>query len=242
MPPVHDLTAEARRVVEEAALRGITLRVLGGVAVALVCPSTEREPLARSYKDLDLVGRRSERRDVDRILVDLGYRAGNEFNVLHGANRLLYWDDTNARQLDVLLDRFEMCHSLELSARLELDELTLPPADLLLTKLQVRETNERDLKDASALLLDAAIDSARVARVLASDWGWWRTATEVLDRVRAFASRLPEVERSHVHGTIDALRQRIDREPKSIAWRVRAKVGDRVRWYEEPEDDYESAI
>jgi hypothetical protein len=131
-----------------------------------------------------------------------------------------------------------MCHLLELGERLGGDGgLALDATDLLLSKLQVVETNERDLKDASALLLDCAIDDVRIAALLASDWGWWRTTTMVLERVERYAANagLDLGER------IAALRARIDAEPKSRRWRLRARVGERKRWYDLPEEDHAAA-
>lgn len=236
--PLADVSAEAVRVVREARRRGVTLRLIGGTAVAARCPSASRPPLARVYKDVDVVGRRSERVAVRNVLVELGYVPNDEFNLLQGDRRLLFWDAAHERQLDVLLDRFEMCHALELGRRLDLDDVTLTPADLLLTKLQVRETNERDLCDAVALLSDCEIDLDRVAAVLCSDWGWWRTAVEVLGRVEAFAGVLDSPERTRAEARIAALRKRVAREPKSLRWRARARIGERIRWYEEPDEEY----
>ncbi len=236
--PRADVLEEGERLVRAAAERGLTVRLLGGAAVAHLCPSARRAPLARPYKDVDLAGLRRERSELAALLGELGYDGRDEFNVLQGGRRLLFHDSANDRQLDVVLDRFEMCHALELSDRLALGEIALGTTDLLLTKLQVRATNERDLKDAAAILLDCDVDVKRVAQLLASDWGWWRTATEVLDRVEAYVLVLAEDERTRVQTRIEALRTAIGREPRSARWRVRALVGDRVRWYQEPEEDY----
>jgi hypothetical protein len=234
--PHPDLRHEALRVLHAARDEGLTLRAIGGLAVAIRCPSAARPPLRRDYKDLDVVGLSSERKRIDEVFTDLGYVPDEEFNILHGHQRLLHYDRANGRQLDTFLDRFHMCHTLELKDRIALDELTLPPADLLLSKLQVVETNERDLKDMVALLLDAEIDAERIARVCADDWGWWRTVTEVLEKAVAYAEQ-ESVEPVAVRNRVETLRARIDETPKSLRWRARAKVGDRVRWYELPEEN-----
>ena len=236
--PAADVRAEGERLVAAATARGLTIRLCGGAAVAHLCPSSRTPQLARPYKDVDLVALRRERQAVGALLEELGYLARAEFNLLTGGSRLLFWDGANGRQLDVLLDRFEMCHALDLTPRLAAHPVTLDPADLLLTKLQVRETNERDVKDALALIVDAAPDVDRVADVLCEDWGWWRTATEVLERVVAGATTLGGVDAERVREWAERLRREVDRRPKSLQWRLRARVGDRVRWYEQPEDDY----
>ena len=224
-------------MVAAAADRQVPLRLTGGVAVALRCPSASRPPLAREYKDIDLVGLSSARREAVTLLRDLDYRPDEEFNALHGRSRLLFFDSYD-RQLDVILDRLEMSHVLELKARLLLDSETLTSADLLLTKLQVVEVNERDLKDAAALLHDHDIDGDRVAAVAASDWGWWRTMTNSLDHIRGWCATLRGFKEGsdRITGEIDRLRSRIDEQPKSMRWKVRAKVGERMRWYELPEE------
>ena len=234
-PP--DLREEGRRLVAAAGEREVPLRLMGGVAVALRCPSAAQPPLAREYKDIDLVGLSSARRPAVSFLSDLGYRPDEEFNALHGRSRLIFYDSYD-RQLDVILDRLEMSHVLELKERLLLDAETLTPADLLLTKLQVVEVNERDLKDAAALLHDHEIDRERIAEVAGADWGWWRTMTKTLDHIANWCSTLPgfEAGSQRIRGQIDELRRRIDQQPKSVRWKVRARLGERVRWYELPEE------
>lgn len=236
-PQLTDLRDEARRVLAAARERELAVRLMGGVAVSLRCPSASHPPLAREYKDIDLAARHSAARELTALLTDLGYEPDEEFNALNGRTRLLFHDQ-RARQLDVILDRLEMCHELDLRDRLELDEDTLTPADLLLTKLQVFEVNERDLKDATALLHDHHSLNQRVAEVLGEDWGWWRTATANLDRIVKWSSGLPgfEQDAARVRERVAALRERIDAEPKGLRWKARAKVGDRVQWYEVPEE------
>lgn len=233
--PLPDMRDEALRLLGAAEERGLTIRAIGGLAVAIRCPSAARPPLAREYKDLDVVGLRSERKQIDEFFADQGYVPDKEFNLLHGQERLLHHDHANGRQLDTFLDRFSLCHTLNLRDRLALDKLTLTPADLMLSKLQVVETNERDYKDMVALLVDAEIDDARIASVCAEDWGWWRTVTGALDNVEAYAEH-DGIDTGAVRERLATLRARMDAEPKGLRWRARAKVGDRVRWYELPED------
>jgi hypothetical protein len=234
-PPQQGPVGEGVALVRDAAAAGISLRIVGGLAVQLLCPSAREAPLARPYKDLDLVGLSKERKQIEAFMAERGYEAARQFNLLHGGTQLLFGNGVIGT-VDVFLDSLRMCHTLELSERLGLHELTLAPADLLLSKLQIVETTERDLRDLVALLKDAELDEAYVAEVLGADWGWWRTATGTLDRVGEFAAELPGLSgREHVQSRIAALRARIDEAPKSRRWRMRARVGERVRWYEEPD-------
>jgi hypothetical protein len=241
-PPLPSLPDEAVRILEAAEREGVTLRAVGGLAVYLLCPSARVPPLARSYKDVDLAGRRGDATAITRLLSTLGYGPDAEFNALHGHRQLYFWDAVNGRQLDVFIERINLSHELDVGHRLTLVPRTLTPADLLLTKLQVVEINERDLQDATALLVDQpvgpeGIDPVRVVEVLSSDWGWWRTCTRNLDRVAGFARDLDGFEgREAVGRSVQELRRHIDEAPKSVRWKLRSILGDRVRWYELPEE------
>jgi hypothetical protein len=235
--PHADPVEEGRRIISLAAARGIEVKLFGGVAVAITCQAASHPALRRAYKDVDLATTREHKRPLGEFLAAVGYQPAREFNALHGRTRLLYDDPVNGRPLDVIVDQFAMCHSMDLRRRLRLPGSTLPTADLLLMKLQVVETNERDLQDAVALLLESDLDGGRVADVLAADWGWWRTATETLGKVEGYAASFPDQDLAA--GTakeIGRLRSRVEQAPKGLRWRTRAKIGDRARWYELPEE------
>lgn len=242
--PLASVEAEAERILQVAEAQGVRVRLIGGLAVFLRCPSARIPALRRHYADLDLVGRSAEATAVRQLLEQLGYQADRRFNSLYGHKRLLFWDQANRRQVDVFLDRLEMCHNIDLRARLEVNRQTLTLADLLISKLQIVQINEKDMRDLIALLLDhplaendeAGINAGYIARLAASDWGLFRTMQLSMEKVRGYAEIL-EVSGPHRVGTqIDGLAGRIDREPKTIGWRLRAKVGDRVRWYELPDE------
>jgi hypothetical protein len=240
--PKEDLREEAVRVLDAAAEEGVVLRAVGGLAVNLLCPSSRVPPLAREYKDLDLAGRRGDAAAITAFLGSMGYDPDEEFNALHGHRQLYFWDRRHGRQLDVFVERITLSHDLEVGHRLEATSRTLSPADLLLTKLQVVEVNERDLKDVCALLADQpiaadGIDLERVLEVLTADWGWWRTCTATLDAVTGYATALDGFDaRERVLRSAQEVRARIDAAPKSVRWKLRAIVGERVRWYELPEE------
>jgi hypothetical protein len=240
MTPLPDHVAEAERLLEAARQRGTTLRALGGVAVQMRCPSAKHPPLARRPKDLDFASTSKHRTGVIELFGQTGYQADEEFNALHGKTRLFFWDDENSRQADIFLDRVTMCHTLELKDRLDQDDATLSVSDLLLLKLQVFETNDRDYKDALALLLDHAdggIEVDYIAALLSGDWGWWRTATMVLERLDRYARELDGFDRANdVHHLIRELLRAIEARPKSTRWKMRARIGERARWYDLPEE------
>ena len=141
-----------------------------------------------------------------------------------------------------------MCHALPVAARIDVDPVTVPAAELLLTKLQVVQLNRKDVSDALALLLvepiresdDAGINAAEVARLCAADWGLWRTCKQNFERLAEAAATFglgPEAE-AVARQRIAMLWARIEAEPKSSKWRLRDRIGDRKRWYEEPEESH----
>lgn len=242
-----DPLVEAERLVQAANDAGVTLRATGGVGVAMVCPSATKPPLARRYQDIDFVARAKDSRKLTEMMVEIGYEPEEEFNALHGQRRLFFLDPDHQREADVFLGAIEMCHRLDLGKRFDIRDRTLTPADLLLSKLQVVNTNEKDYLDATAILTDheltaddEGISINRLNELCANDWGWWRTVTMVAERTHKFVRALSQEPGGE--GLVDAadrtrrLIAELERAPKSRKWKMRARIGDRVRWHEDPED------
>jgi hypothetical protein len=239
-----DPVAEGRRIVEAAAERGVPLRALGGVAVGMLCPSSRRPPLVRTYADIDLATTGSAKDRVAALLEELGYAGDREFNMLHGHRRLYFWDERSRRQVDVFVDEANLCHRIELRSRLKATPLTLSLADLAVLKLQVVETNEKDYLDICAIFADheltaddSGVNSAYIAGLAASDWGLWRTLGMVSERSERFALELSGFEAAEVVAErLQQLRAELDAAPKSRGWKLRSRIGERKRWYELPEE------
>ena len=202
--------------------------------------------LDRQYKDLDFAVPKKGAGNADKLLRDAGYEPHLTFNAMHARERALFFDDHHGRQVDVFIDSFRMCHKIPLNDRLDGNSPTVPLAELLLTKLQIIELNEKDVRDTVLLLhghpVDEhdgdAVNGARIAQLCADDWGLWRTITANLDRCRSHIDDydLDQADRDRVHARFDELLGRIEEEPKSRGWKLRAKVGERKRWYELPEE------
>ena len=241
--PLPDVIAEGERIAAAAAQAGVAVKLVGGVAVNLHSASARRAPLRRRYGDLDFVAPSKQRAGVQKLFQSLGYQGEVRFNTLNGHQRLLYLDAHNGRQVDIFIDRMRMCHVIELAGRLHYDGPCLTPADLLISKLQVFEVNMKDLVDSVAILLDhevgdtddETINAGYLARLLSQDWGLHRTIQLNTSRVRAAATELG-VDAALVNQRLDRLWQRIDSQPKSLKWKLRDRVGDRVSWYELPEE------
>lgn len=247
MTILSDLTAEAGRIIEAASARDILLRLLGGMAIRIHSPSASHRSLVRNYPDLDLAMASKRSTQAETLLAELGYSPNKSFNLLHGDRRLLFFDETHNRQVDIFVGGFQMCHRIPFTPdRFKLEPLTLPPAELLLTKMQIVELNEKDLRDLCALLLDhplgegdqEMINAPYVARLCADDWGLWKTISLSIQKVRNFCagSDLEAEQKERIGERLRKLNQALDEEPKGLKWKARNKVGERVRWYELPEE------
>jgi hypothetical protein len=246
VPPEPPLLAEGRRLVTEAAAHGFDVRLLGGLAIWARSSNGAREALGRGYPDIDLAARKSQSRPLRNLLEQLGYQPERTFNATHGARRLLYHAPDRSYHVDVFLDELGMSHNLDLGSHLADEELTLPAAELLLTKLQIAELNRKDAADAAMLLLEhepaeedgpGKLNAGRIAALCAADWGLYTTATDNLINIRGLLPDLADKgARRVVAERIDALLRRLEDEPKSRGWKLRAKIGRRRRWYEIPEE------
>ena len=241
-----DVVAEATRLIEAANADGCTVRVMGGVAISMHAAGGIHPALRRTYRDIDLVTARKDGRRALKMLEAAGYEPNERFNAMNGGRRLVLYDMQNARQLDVFVGAFAMCHKIPIAERLEADPTTLPLAELLLTKLQVVRTNRKDVIDICAILLDHEVGDAdddminapHIASLLAGDWGLWRTSRGTIEatRTQLTTTGLEPSERAVIDGRLTALWERVELQPKSLRWRSRAKIGERTRWYEEPEE------
>jgi len=248
---LSDPVEETRRIIEAASADGLPIRAVGGVGVAMIAPTVARLEPRRTYHDIDLAAPPGTAA-ITRLMTALGYEAAAAFNTLNGSERLLFHDQ-DGRRVDIFIDTLRMCHELPFRDRLGFDawRWTLPPADLLLSKLQIVELTERDAQDVPALLADHGLSEAggngielgRIGEVCGNDWGWWRTVDDNLARLIAgwiepagASERAPVGTRSTATERARALRTTLLTCPKSMAWRVRAIVGPRMRWYELPEE------
>jgi hypothetical protein len=245
MPHVHaeDLMAAAADVIGAAAATGTTVRLLGGMAVFQLSESARQPPLARRYHDFDVVVPSRQGQAAAAVFRERGYEEDALFNALHGAHRMVF-TAPGSFVVDVLVGTFQMCHQLKLGLDLPDSGLTVHPADLMLTKLQIVQIEEKDLLDTVALLIDlpvgrsaTGIDIGRFTAPLANDWGFFHTVELNLPKVVEFAQgRLGNSHARWVAHGANELRQAMEEVPKSLRWKARSRIGEKVRWYEEPEE------
>ena len=193
---------------------------------------------ARSTRPDDFYVHVRDRKALNHVLVNAGFEADIEFNTLYGHERMSFTSPEGLK-VDVVLDVLRMCHAIDLGDGFTAPPPSLPAWLLLISKLQVYEMTEKDRMDIAALLAACTIEELRpdlVARRCAHDWGLWRSLTRSLAAVAAAPPGLTVWERLRMDENADRLREAMDREPKSLRWKLRSRLGDRVRWYELPEE------
>jgi len=240
--------AEAMELITAAKEQGIAVRLLGGMAVRVLCPDFPPRPAA-GLQDIDLASVTSSRKALQNFLIQQGHQPDKTFNALYGHKQLYFVSAVSGRPIDVLIDKLAMCHELEFSGRITRMPYTLDPLDVLLSKLQIVKLNEKDVRDIVYVLsgypvregAEAGTISLDLYRpIVGDDWGWWRTVTMNLDKIRGLVGDQPQL--VPPGATYDpaaqsaALAAAAEDAPKSRRWKMRARLGDRVRWYQEPEE------
>lgn len=236
--------AEAERLLRAADKAGVTLRILGALAFKRRCPNGARlhDVLGRTYTDIDFAGYGRQASAIRQLLTGEGYLEDSMTYVESEGSRMVLTHPQTEIHLDVFLDKLEFCHTIRWNGRLEASSDTIPLAEMLMQKMQIVQINEKDIIDTIMLVLDhplgevdgETINIGLVAHVCATDWGWWRTLTSNLRNVAQMAVAYPqlgEADKQRVTEQVDAALARIDAEPKSLAWKLRARVGDRKKWY-----------
>jgi hypothetical protein len=240
----REFEAEGDRLVALADGRGVALRLLGALAFAKRCPRHAylQETLKREYTDIDFAGYGKQASQIKALLRREGYVEDTLMYVESEGSRMVLNHPVTGLHLDVFLDKLDFCHTVPWKGRLETHDATIPLAEMLMQKMQIVQINEKDVIDTIMLLLEHplgdrdgdAINVGLVAGVCAGDWGWWRTLTMNLTKVKQIAAAYPQLsdeEKRRVAEQVDLALARIEARPKSLGWKLRARVGDRKKWY-----------
>jgi hypothetical protein len=244
-PPSDDPLPEALALARGASEASLGLKLLGGLAVRVLCP--EFPPRLRAGQDMDFACVTKQRKKVAEWLAGAGCEPDRRFNNLNG-DRQMYFNAPSGRPIDVMVDRLTMCHTLDFRSGFSRQPLTIDAVDVLLSKLQIVELNEKDVHDIVHLLAGlpvgrgggACIDTDRFGKLLGADWGWWRTVTGNLEKLPALVADHPGL--VPPNAPCDPLTEAAQllevaqQTPKSMKWKLRAATGDRMRWYELPEE------
>jgi hypothetical protein len=241
--PNARLYALHERILEAAQASGTPLKLVGGMAIELRSGPVP-EGLGRTFGDLDYIARRRDRRAVEKLFELAGFV--RDPASAQSAHRRQVWEPPEGGEhVDVFLGAFEMCHTLHLEDRLGGPHPALPAADLLLTKLQIVELNDKDRTDLIRLLsthllgdsdADGVIELAYLTGLLGSDWGLFTTVTDNLRVLVSDQGMAATPEGRDAAEISQALLEAAEAAPKSSAFRMRARLGRRKQWYRLPEE------
>ena len=236
-------------IVEAAKQAQVKLRLLGATAIYYHCPKSAAivDAMNRPLTDLDFMALSKQNHRIEDLFAKLNFEPNKHVNTLYGANRQIYYDPNNKRQVDIFFDKLSFNHVLNLSERLDIDPFTITLSDLLLEKIQIVKMSEKDAKDVIVLLREheardgatGDVDTKYVSKLLSGDWGFYYTASMNIKKIKDYLKGVPFVsqeDKAIVDGRLDEVLRRIEAEPKSLGWKMRAKVGTKTLWYTEAED------
>jgi len=248
----QDFYTERTRILDALALsenRQMTLRLIGALAFRTHCPQFGyiQDSLGRVFTDIDFASYRGYFKEIVRLMSELGYEEDKMVTRLFSEFRLLFHDPLFGRHIDIFFDKLDFSHVIPLKGRLEAEQLTLPLAELFLEKMQIAQINEKDLIDTIMLLREhpvgqtdrETINCRVVCELLANDWGFWRTVTGNLQITLEYLDRYEQLtaeDKQIVRQRIAELQQRINDYPKTTRWKLRARIGERVKWYKDVEE------
>jgi Fic family protein len=260
------LMAEAMDTVDAARAAGVTLRLTGGLAIRRYCTdldfmdreysdidyvglSGEKKEIHEVFESLDYTENRYVTQSTDASQLQYiknealeGMKAEAAGAPAHSA-----YEPPLVDHIDIFLDVMRMDHDIDVSGRLEIDDYAISPADAFIAKMQIGKINQKDVHDVIALVKDVplrdvdddtSIDLLYIAQECAKDWGLYRDITTNLDIALAMVDDygLTEAQQDRVYARLAAIKESVENAGKSLRWRLRATVGERVAWRREIED------
>jgi len=240
----REATEESNRILEVSKRRKAVLRLVGGLAINKHC--TVHDFCDRSHGDLDFVGLSSQYESIVEVMKEAGYNEVTSMTFSTGGSRLLFERPGMTDHIDVFMDRMDIEHVLNLKDRLNIDEDTVSISDLLLLKLTITRLNEKDIRDIITMVKDlqigdndsrGTINVPYIAGLCAKTWGLHHDVTASLSRTLDFLSgySLPVEESSMVAERLERILNAILGRPKTLKWKLRALLGERIPWRREIE-------
>lgn len=247
-----ELLDVAKELVEIGKEQGVTLRIIGHLAVREhVKKQTELIKIMQRIPthDIDFMGYSKDRDRADKMFFGLGYEADPSvaFSGEYGVQRLIYHHKSGEIMAEIFLDELNMAHNIDFRNRLELDDPTICLVDLLLSKLQIQNISGKDLKDIIVLLAEHEsgpgeqdlIDIDHLLKLTSKNWGLYYTARKNFVLTKDYLDEQEGISEAIVQDVKDKLDmyvERMDDAPKTTRWKLRAKIGTRMKWYEDVGD------
>lgn len=220
---INELVTLGTEMVSDAGARGITLRMVGGVAIYARCPSIEtHKSLQRVNKDLDFVVAADDWQRVGEVFIARGFSKKNE----SATEQHFVKDEVG---IEVSGTHYHEDFAFDFSERLRLVPLTLPLADLLLIKLARVKFTEKDIQDSAALLVDHRVTTGGdeedeinreyLYHIANAQYGLWKTVfdnTVTLEKI--FDKYLEPEEAQLAWRRIELLQEVLDGKSHTLGW------------------------
>lgn len=240
---------ELKAILKASEDAGILMRVIGSLAFQMHCPQFGhlQAAMGRAYTDIDFAAYSRQNKQISELMSKMGYVENREVFIATEGERAIFDKPGTGLHVDVFYEKLDFCHTIYWKDRLEADSPTIPLAELLLEKMQIVQINEKDIIDTIMLLLEhplgdtdeETINIKLAAELCANDWGLWRTTTMNLEKVKQLSQHYPQLtdeQKAKVASQVEAILARLEEEPKPFAWRLRDRVGDRVKWYKDVDE------
>lgn len=224
----------------------IEARLLGGMAIYLSSPCAHSTPFLREIQDLDFVVDKKNGYTFSKLMEKIGFKGDHEFNSIHGESRLLF--TSKLTDIDVFVGAFQQCHTIALDKYFKNTKTYIPLFCLLLTKLQVVEINRKDILDILALLHDHELGNGgdpeqqiqidQFLEIIGNDWGWYTTVTDNIEKIQKLLPSFNFYQQTEnvLENKLKLLLTEAQNCRKSIKWKLRAKLGRKIPWYDLPEE------
>ncbi len=243
------LLRTADTIMNESKKRNLTLRLLGALAFYKHCPQFNYFQIEskRIFTDIDFMSYIEQKRDIEKMFLDLGYIDDKRIQTVPGVKRSIFFSADNSLHSDIFYDVLEFSHAIGFKGRLEIDYPTISLVDLFLEKMQIFQINKKDIIDTIMLLCEHAVGSTDneeinidyLSKTCKSDWGLWKTLTANLDKIDRLLDKYNFLSTDHkriVRERLHCIKQRIDDEPATIGWKLRSRIGERVKWYRDVDE------
>ena len=222
------------------------MRLIGGLAARNHCKIINF--CERDYSDIDMVGLGKQSKKIVELFKENGYEEEKDVMIATAGHRMQFWKGSPDNHVDIFIDTFEMEHDVELKKRLTIEDYTITLGDLLLTKLQIYKINEKDVRDILSAIKDnplgeedkpGIINIKYIAKLCAKNWGLYHDIMENIDKclgLMQYYDLAPD-EVKRITDRMNRLRDAIESEPKSLKWKLRAKIGEKKAWRKVVEDE-----
>ncbi len=248
-PDPSSLVQIANTILDEAKKRNLTLRLIGAIAFHMKCPQYNhiQTEAGRLFTDIDFMAYVEQKRDIETMFLDIGYVDDKRIQTVPGVKRSIFFTPDHRLHSDVFYDVLDFCHEIDFRGRLEIDYPTVSLVDLLLEKMQIVQLNEKDVIDTVMLVFEhdtgnddkERINIDYLAKVCKADWGLWKTVTTNLDKVARLVDDfdlLSADQRKTIRDRLYRISHRIDEESPTLRWRLRSRIGERVKWYRDVDE------